>query len=311
MAYTKKVWVDEIPDSIPVKYEIVDDTDGELASSATIDVITTIATEGTPFTAANMNNIEDGIEAVDTALTALSGDVATLEGTVSSQGAAITALEDATDELPDFDANGPGALVQATAGGAVSVRRDNLSAAAAPTVNDDSGDGYSIGSRWLDVTHDEEYVCLDATGGAAAWKQATNTMIGASVLNGSAQSIPSGVATALNFPSEDWDTDNMHDAVTQNDRVVCRTPGLYMVFGTVLFAANNASFRSLAVRKNGATTPADVLVNPVADPVYVTTVNVSWPIYLDEDDYLQLFALHAVGTALNVVTSALVAIKIG
>lgn len=48
---------------------------------------------------------------------------------------------------------------------------NNYSANAAPTVNDDSGDGYAVGSLWLDVTNDEAYICLDATVGAAVWEQ--------------------------------------------------------------------------------------------------------------------------------------------
>jgi len=52
-------------------------------------------------------------------------------------------------------------------------RKNNDSAAVAPTVNDDSGDGYSIGSRWLNTTADKEYVCLDATVGAAVWVETT------------------------------------------------------------------------------------------------------------------------------------------
>ena len=38
-----------------------------------------------------------------------------------------------------------------------------------PTVNDDSGDGYAVGDRWLDETNDKEYVALDVTVGAAVW----------------------------------------------------------------------------------------------------------------------------------------------
>lgn len=43
----------------------------------------------------------------------------------------------------------------------------------APTVNDDSGDGYSVGSMWYDTTADKAYVCLDATAAAAVWKEVT------------------------------------------------------------------------------------------------------------------------------------------
>lgn len=43
-----------------------------------------------------------------------------------------------------------------------------------PTVNDDSADGYSIGSRWINTATDTEFVCVDATLGAAVWVQTTN-----------------------------------------------------------------------------------------------------------------------------------------
>ncbi len=49
------------------------------------------------------------------------------------------------------------------------IQKRKLDATAAPTVNDDSGDGYAIGSRWFDITNDKEYVCLDASVGAAVW----------------------------------------------------------------------------------------------------------------------------------------------
>jgi hypothetical protein len=52
-------------------------------------------------------------------------------------------------------------------------RLDNIAATAAPAVTDDSGDGYSIGSRWLDITNDREWVCTDASVGAAVWIETT------------------------------------------------------------------------------------------------------------------------------------------
>jgi hypothetical protein len=44
-------------------------------------------------------------------------------------------------------------------------------ATVAPGVGDDSADGYSVGSVWIDVTNDKAYVCLDATVGAAVWQE--------------------------------------------------------------------------------------------------------------------------------------------
>lgn len=49
------------------------------------------------------------------------------------------------------------------------IKQNNFAATAAPTVTDDAGDGYTVGSRWIDVTNDRAYVCVDATVGAAVW----------------------------------------------------------------------------------------------------------------------------------------------
>ena len=51
----------------------------------------------------------------------------------------------------------------------------NFTATTAPTVNDDTTAGYSVGSRWVDVTGDESYICVDATVGAAVWVNSTLT----------------------------------------------------------------------------------------------------------------------------------------
>lgn len=45
-----------------------------------------------------------------------------------------------------------------------------LNATTAPAVGDDSGDGYGVGSIWIDTTNDKFYICVDASLGAAVWK---------------------------------------------------------------------------------------------------------------------------------------------
>ena len=52
-------------------------------------------------------------------------------------------------------------------------KKNNLVATTDPTVNEDANDGYSPGSRWINTTLDKEFVCLDATVGAAVWTETT------------------------------------------------------------------------------------------------------------------------------------------
>lgn len=48
-----------------------------------------------------------------------------------------------------------------------------VTSAVVPTINDDDTLGYFIGARWVDEVLVQEHVCLDATTGAAVWKQTT------------------------------------------------------------------------------------------------------------------------------------------
>lgn len=60
MSYTPTTWANEAPSETPVKYQIVDDVSGEIAGSATIDLVTSV-TAGTPLNSTNLNKIEQGI----------------------------------------------------------------------------------------------------------------------------------------------------------------------------------------------------------------------------------------------------------
>lgn len=59
----------------------------------------------------------------------------------------------------------------------LAVPKSNLSASVDPTTGDDSGDGYSVGSRWENTTDDREFVCLDETVAAAVWLRTTGSVI--------------------------------------------------------------------------------------------------------------------------------------
>lgn len=83
----------------------------------------------------------------------------------------------------DLTADRAYVCVDASSGAAVWLRIDNpasgplnkLDATTAPTTGDDSGDGYSVGSIWIDVTADRAYICADATSTAAVWLRVDNT----------------------------------------------------------------------------------------------------------------------------------------
>jgi len=90
---------------------------------------------------------------------------------------AIEAAADVTDAanvaaagaVMDSDISPSEGMVRKTGVGAYTAIKSNLSAEVAPTVNDDSGDGYSVGSIWVDVVGGLVYTCVGAAVGAAVW----------------------------------------------------------------------------------------------------------------------------------------------
>ncbi len=125
--------------------------------------------------------------ATDTgAITQSDGSTWSAWATITAGSVATDAIFDTKGDLPVGTGADTAAKIAAAANGASLItasgestglkwRLNNDGAAAAPTVNEDSGDGYAIGSRWLDTTNDKEYVALDVTVGAAVWKETTAT----------------------------------------------------------------------------------------------------------------------------------------
>ena len=51
--------------------------------------------------------------------------------------------------------------------------KDKMDATVAPGATDDSAAGYAVGSKWVDVSADKAYMCVDATATAAVWTEIT------------------------------------------------------------------------------------------------------------------------------------------
>jgi len=61
--------------------------------------------------------------------------------------------------------------------------KNKLDATDAPAVTNDTTEGYSVGSVWVDVTHDTAYICLDATEDNAVWTEITQVSGGSTFVS--------------------------------------------------------------------------------------------------------------------------------
>jgi hypothetical protein len=77
--------------------------------------------------------------------------------------------------------NAPTAAVWVSGGGGGGGGSAPHIATVAPTVNDDSGDGYVVGQLWVDTAAQFLYVATDVTVGAAVWVDVTSGAGGTAV----------------------------------------------------------------------------------------------------------------------------------
>ena len=138
-----------------------------------------------------------------------------------------------------------------------------------------------------------------ADGGVTAAKLAG--MPAARVYNSAAISISHNLDTVLTFNSERFDTDAIHDTVTNPSRLVCKTAGLYLIVGHVRFASNATGFRYTYIRVNGTTSLA-VQETPAVSG-FPTILSVATLYQLAVNDYAELLVYQNSGAALNVEVS--------
>jgi hypothetical protein len=125
---------------------------------------------------------------------------------------------------------------------------------------------------------------------------------GACVYNSAALSIPDITATVVGFDSEWWDTDSIHDNVTNNSRLTCQTAGKYAVFGRITFASNATGIRYAKIESSAGGPSFVELDNAVSGTSHA--IAVAGIFDLAVGDYLQLTVYQNSGVALDIYAYA-------
>lgn len=124
----------------------------------------------------------------------------------------------------------------------------------------------------------------------------------ARVFHSANQSITTSAGTALAFDSERFDTDTIHDTVTNNSRLTCKTAGKYQVTGSISFASNVTGLRQVFIRLNGTTAIAIQTAPAVSGSTHELTVSTLWDFAVN--DYVELMAFQSSGGNLNVTVTS-------
>lgn len=117
------------------------------------------------------------------------------------------------------------------------------------------------------------------------------------------QSITSGVATAVSFTAETFDTDNMINIGGQPTRITISTAGIYYIGGTVPWTSVNDQDYRLSIRRNGVTIEdyEDLVIFTSVSPVAHSIAGMYSCLV---SDYFELIATQGTGGAINLDPTA-------
>lgn len=120
------------------------------------------------------------------------------------------------------------------------------------------------------------------------------------VTNTAAQTIPTATSTVVTFDTESVDVGGLHSTSSNTGRLTCPAAGdgLYAVKGFVSWVGNATGGRQIAIKKNGSTQYANVIVP--GNVTYGPSGGTSIDLPLVAGDYVELVVYQDSGGNLNI-----------
>lgn len=113
--------------------------------------------------------------------------------------------------------------------------KNNFAANTDPTATDDDSEAYEVGSRWINVTTDAAFTCVDASTGAAVWDQ-TNGGGSADLGSVTVEDSVGNTDIPLTWTDLAFDTTVVENDIavvehdnTNTDRITVKETGLYLI----------------------------------------------------------------------------------
>jgi hypothetical protein len=117
------------------------------------------------------------------------------------------------------------------------------------------------------------------------------------------QSIGTGSSTLLTFDAEYFDTDGIHDLVTNTGRLTCKTAGKYRISANYSWTGAVGAIRQSSIKLNGATSIGQD-DRPPALGGNLTSISVTTTYQLAVNDYVELWVYQDSGAAINLQIAA-------
>jgi len=130
-------------------------------------------------------------------------------------------------------------------------KKNNYVATVTPAATNDSSQGYSVGSLWVDVTANLSYTCVDATATAAVWQPMSQVYTGAAIIN-----VPADYATA------ELAYDSLLPYFLETDVTIQIANGTYGAVGnTVVHTFKDTMGAGRVIITGNITTATSVIIN--------------------------------------------------
>ena len=129
------------------------------------------------------------------------------------------------------------------------------------------------------------------------WAAGGGEDISVRVYDGSYQSIANASATAVAYDTETYDTDTMHDTSTNNDRLIAKTAGKFLVTAHMGFAADGTGVRELHINHSADGDIAVISRNAEANRTNYLSIATVYD--MDVDEYVICQVYQNSGGSLN------------
>lgn len=139
------------------------------------------------------------------------------------------------------------------------------------------------------------------TDGSGGLSFATIHKPGVRLLKSANQTIPNLTWIVVTWDIEDYDTDNMHDNVTNNTRITIKTPGVYLFTFNGEWQGNGSGPRLAALSVNGGQREVQVVSSGAIDPR--AAFNLSLIRKLNVNDYVEAQVWQSSGGNLNLIAN--------